>query len=165
MEGDGKQGEVGRGALYRVAYDEAVRALSEQLMALDRVRSHTGLLLSAAVVTTSFLGAQALNGTGLNLAAWMALGSFVGLALISLAILMPRRWEFSVNPHEVIRKYVEADAAAPIEDLHRDLSLYMHRSYVKNWEGLNWLATLMQAFSIALTAEVIFWVIAIASTG
>jgi len=45
MEGDGDQGEGGRGALYKVAYEETVRALSEQQMAIDSLRSRAGLLL------------------------------------------------------------------------------------------------------------------------
>jgi hypothetical protein len=48
--------------LYKVAYDEAVRALSEQRDAIDSFRTRAGLLLSAAAITTSFLGAQALEG-------------------------------------------------------------------------------------------------------
>jgi hypothetical protein len=53
---------VSQDLLYKVVYDEAVRALSEQQAAIESVRSRAGLLLSAAAVTTSFLGAQALQG-------------------------------------------------------------------------------------------------------
>jgi len=55
-------GHADKDLLYRVAYDEAVRALSEQQGVIDSFRTRTGLLLSAAAITTSFLGAQALNG-------------------------------------------------------------------------------------------------------
>jgi hypothetical protein len=64
-------------ALYKVAYDEAVRALSEQQAAIESVRARAGLLLSAAAVTTSFLGAQALQGASSNLFSWLALLGFV----------------------------------------------------------------------------------------
>lgn len=64
--------------LYKVPYDEAVRALSEQQgvidsFLIDSFRTRAGLLLSAAAITTSFLGAQALNGGDSNLAAWLGL--------------------------------------------------------------------------------------------
>jgi hypothetical protein len=46
---------------YRIAYEEAVRALSQQHEMIDSLRTRAGLLLPAAAITTSFLGAQALD--------------------------------------------------------------------------------------------------------
>lgn len=53
--------DADKDSLYKVAYDEAVRALSEQQGAIESFRTRAGLLLSAAAITTSFLGAQALD--------------------------------------------------------------------------------------------------------
>lgn len=150
--------------LYQVAYEEAVRALSEQQAVIDSFRTRAGLLLSAAAITTSFLGAQALNGGNSNIAAWLALFGFVGVAAISLAILWPRRWEFTANPRALIQTYIEAEEPSPIDELHRDLSLHMHNSYVENRHGLEQLAVFFQIASGLLTMEVILWIIAIAST-
>lgn len=150
--------------LYKVAYDEAVRALSEQQGAIDGFRSRAGLLLSAAAITTSFLGAQALDGGDSNPATWLAMIGFVGVAVVSLAILWPRRWEFTANPRDVIQTYIEAAEPAPIDELHRDLSLHMHSSYVENRAGLEQLAIFFQAASALLTVEVVLWIAAIAST-
>ena len=107
--------------LYKVAYDEAVRALAEQQGAIESFRTRAGLLLSAAAITTSFLGAQALDGG-------------------------------------------QADEPAPIEELHRDLSLHMHNSYLENREGLEQLSVFFQVASGLLTIEVVLWIWAIAST-
>lgn len=87
MEGDGRQREIGRDPLYRVAYEEAIRALSLQQEVIESIRGRAGLLLSAASITTSFLGAQALDGGRSGLVAWLALSIFVGVAV--------GRWEFS----------------------------------------------------------------------
>jgi hypothetical protein len=46
---------------YRLAYDEAVRALTRQQSALDEFRTRAGILLSGAAIATSFLGGQALD--------------------------------------------------------------------------------------------------------
>ena len=150
--------------LYKVAYEEAVRALSEQQGAIDSFRTRAGLLLSAAAITTSFLGAQALDGGDSNIATWLAMTAFVGVAVASLAILWPRRWEFTANPRAVIQTYIEADEPAPLDELHRDLSLHMHNSYIENREGQEQLSVLFQVASGLLTVEVILWIIAIAST-
>jgi len=92
---------VAKGQLYKVAYDEAVRALSEQQGAIDNLRARAGLLFSAAAITTSFLGAQALRGGSLNFSSWLALLTFFAMAATSLTILWPRRWEGAANPREV----------------------------------------------------------------
>lgn len=150
--------------LYGVAYDEAVRALSEQQAVIDSFRTRAGLVLSAAAITTSFLGAQALEGGHSHWAAWLALVAFIGVAVMSLAILWPRRWEFTANPQEVIQTYIESSDPAPIEELHRDLSLHMHNSYTDNRKGLEQLAAFFQVASGLLAVEVVLWIIAIAST-
>ena len=151
--------------LYRVAYDEAVRALSEQQVMIDSFRTRTGLLLSTAAITTSFLGAQALKVGDLTPPVWLAMAGFAGVALASLAILWPRRWEFATGPSKVINVYIEAEEPAPIESVHRDLSIHMFSSYNENQAGLGQLALFFQIASGLLTAEVILWIIAIASTG
>lgn len=150
--------------LYRVAYDEAVRALSEQQGVIDSFRTRAGLVLSAAAITTSFLGAQALEGGSSPWTAWLALVAFVGVALVSLGILWPRRWEFTANPRDVIRTYIESEEPAPIDELHRDLSLHMHDSYSVNRQGLEQLAVFFQIACGLLALEVVLWIIAIAST-
>lgn len=150
-------------SLYEVAYNEAVRALSEQQGAIESFRTRAGLLLSATAITTSFLGAQALDGGDSNITVWLAMTGFIGVAVVSLAILWPRRWEFTANPRDVIQTYIEAENPAPIEELHRDLSLHMHNSYLENRAGLEQLAIFFQIASGLLTVEVILWIIAIAS--
>jgi hypothetical protein len=157
-------GDADKDILYRVAYDEAVRALSEQQVAIDSVRSRTGLLLSAAAVTTSFLGAQALKVGDPTPAAWLAMAGFAGVSLASLAILWPRRWEFFTGPAEIIDTYIEADEPARVELVHRDLSIHMLSSYNDNKVGLGQLALFFQIGSCLLTVEVVLWIISIAST-
>lgn len=156
--------EGDKGALYRVAYEEALRALSEQRVAVDSLRTRAGLLFSVAAITTSFLGAQALGDGESDISSWLALAAFVGVAVTSLAILWPRSWEFAINLRGLIQRHIEAERPAPIERLHRELSLHMHRSYLENWKGLSRLATLFQIASALLSIEVILWIIAIAST-
>jgi hypothetical protein len=91
------KGDAGRDALYKVAYDEAVRALSDQRLEIDSVHSRTGLLLSVAAIATSFLGARALEGGSLTPMSWLALTSFITTALASLAVLLPSQEEFSAD--------------------------------------------------------------------
>lgn len=149
--------------LYKVAYDEAVRARSEQQAVIESFRTRAGLLFSAAAIATSFLGAQALRGGQLNLSSWAALFCFIAVASSSLAVLWPRKWEGGADPREVIETYIEAPDVASIEELQRDLSIYIYDSCEENREGLRQLAVLLQAGSALLALEVAFWMISIAA--
>lgn len=122
--------------LYQVAYDEAVRVLSEQRAMIESFRNRAGLLFSAAAVTASLLGPRALHSQGWDPAIWLAMLCVLGVAAVSLGIFWPRRWESVVNPRQVIETYVESAEASPVEELHRDLSIYMHSSSLENKEGL-----------------------------
>jgi hypothetical protein len=148
--------------LYKVAYDEAVRALAEQRQAIDSFHVRAGLLISAAAITTSFLGAEALGGGDLNFASWLAVFCFVAVAIASLAVLWPRDRDVVLGPRDVIEAYVESAEPASIEDLHRELSLHMHGSYLENKAGLRKLVVFLQIASVLLVIEVLFWIIAIA---
>lgn len=95
-----------------------MRALAEQQGAIESFRTRAGLLLSAAAITTSFLGAQALDGGHSNAVP----GVFVSVAVASLGVLWPRRWEFTASPRDVIQINVEADEPASIEGPWRSSS-------------------------------------------
>jgi hypothetical protein len=150
--------------LYKVAYDEAVRALSEQQAVIESFRSRAGLLFSAAAVTTSFLGAQGFRSGDPVLASWLALACFIAVAGAALAVLWPQRWEGAASPREVIEAYIEVSGVASVEELHRDLSISLHRSYMENRGGLRQLAALLQLASGFLTVEVALWIVALAGT-
>jgi hypothetical protein len=146
--------------LYKVAYDEAVRALSEQQAIIESFRNRAGLIFSAAAVTASLLGSHTLQGDNWDPVVWLAMLCFLGVAAASLGIFWPRRWESAVNPRQVIVTYIETVEAAPVEELHRDLSIHMHNSYLDAEEGLDQFALLLQIASGLLTLEVILWMIA-----
>jgi len=68
----------------------------------------------------------------------------------------------AVNPREVIETF-ESNESVSAEELHRDLSLHMHRSYTQNHEGLEKLILLLRLASGALALEVVLWIAAIAA--
>lgn len=76
----------------------------------------------------------------------------------------PRRWEFSADPGILIKGYVEGTGSAFSGELHRDLALHLHGSYLMNRKRLDRLAILFQAASGLVALDVILWIIAIASS-
>jgi hypothetical protein len=150
--------------LYRLAYEEAVRALSEQQAVIDSFRNRAGLLLSSTAITTSFLGAQFLDGSALTATTWAAIAAFAGVAISALAMLWPQPWEFTANPLDIIKTYEARGDAAPIDEIHRELSFHMHKSYAENSAGLRRLTLFFQIASGLLTLEVFLWILSLATS-
>jgi hypothetical protein len=150
--------------IYKVAYDEAVRALAEQQTVIESFRTRAGLLLSVAAVTTSFLGAQAFEVGHASLFSWLALLTFAAGSAASLAILWPRPWEFTASPRGVIESSVDSVESIRVDELYRALSLDMYGSYLENQLGLKQFAVFFQSAACLLTIEVALWIVAIAST-
>jgi hypothetical protein len=89
---------------YRLAYEEATRALDEQQRAVDELRARAGTLFAAAAIATSFFGGQVLHRGHVPAIAWVAIACFIALAFCVLAILWPRRdWQFVLSPAALTR--------------------------------------------------------------
>jgi hypothetical protein len=147
------------GASYALAFDEGVRALSEQQDVIDSFMTRSGLLLSGAAIATSFLGQAALEH-GTTVFTWLAIGLFAALGAAVIAILWPRNdWEYSVRPELLIANYIEHPDPLSLEEIHRDLALHMDRSYLRNRGQLLRLVWLFRLASILLTIEVVAWVV------
>lgn len=150
---------------YRLAYDEGVRGLAHKQSRLDDFRARAGIVLSAAAIATSLLGAQALDRGSPSLWAWIALACFVGVGTFTMLLLWPRTWEFTAVPRRIIGIYVEAPDPLPVPMIHRDLALHMEDSYIRNEVGLEKLV-LWFRFALGLLAlEVVSWTVEIATRG
>lgn len=117
--------------------------------------------VTAAAITTSFLAGHALTN-GLNPLPCMALVGFVAVCALTLAILWPRRWEFSVVPSELAADDSSDGSGVGVEGLYQDLAINMDRSYVENASEIGRLAILFQAASVLLIGETILWIVSIA---
>lgn len=151
--------------VYGLVYDEAVRALDDQRSVLDNMRTRSGIVLSAAAITTSFFGGLALRDGDPGPLAWGAVAAFVVCGVAGLATLFPlERWEFRASPASLIALI---DRASPsLEAIQRDLSLHMERSWLANERRMQ--ATMvwpLRVATIALVAEVLAWVLDLAGIG
>ena len=75
---------------FKIVYDEAIRALNLQRAGIDSLRARVGFLVSAAAISTSFLGGLALTGRTGDAGSWAAIGLFVAFGAVSLRVLWPR---------------------------------------------------------------------------
>lgn len=155
----------GEDALFEVAYEEATRALSEQLSLIDSFRTRAGLLLSAAAITTSVLGSQGLGRAPIGYAAWAALVAFFAVAVLSLAILWPRQRRFAADSAEIVKGHITSDSSRSVIDLRWALTTQMHQSCASSWEDLTQIATLFEIAAGLLVTEILSWIVSIAPIG
>jgi hypothetical protein len=150
---------------YRLAYDEAVRTLSEQRQYLDNLGTRAGILLSAAAIATSFLGGQSLRTGGPTGTSWVAIALFFLLGVVVVLILWPRTgWEFAATPRRLVATYIETEEPLDISGIYRDLSFHMEDSYVKNQDRIDRLIVYLRVASGLLTLEIVTWIVDLATT-
>jgi hypothetical protein len=100
---------------YELAYEEARRALDGQERALTAFRTRAGVVLSAAAITTSFLGGQALTKHGFTTLSWIAIGAFAVLGVATLCVLWPDHdWQFEAIRNQLISTYIEREDAVDV---------------------------------------------------
>jgi hypothetical protein len=77
-----------------------------------------------------------------------------------LGILWPRRdWEYVMRPELLVENYIEHPQPLHMSQIHRDLALYMDRSYLQNRGQLLRLTWLFRLASVLLVVEVVAWVV------
>jgi hypothetical protein len=147
-------------AVYKLAFDEALRSIGDQRHTLETVRARGGILLSAASVVTSFLGGQALADGDLGVAGWLAIASFGGVGLFALAMLLLKgRLSFHVSPTQLIVGYIEGESTPPLADIYRDLSINFENGVESNSEFIRRLDAIFAAGALMLMVELICWII------
>ena len=147
-------------------YKESLRALTQQQAVLDNLRTRTGILLSAAAISSSFLGAQALADSDPTVWSWCAIGSFAVLGLLLVAVLLPRGdWYFSQNVDQLESVFGkrETNGRASLETIQHDLAHANQDAWSYNAYKIN---KLFMQFNLAagfLVLEIAFWLVDLAS--
>jgi hypothetical protein len=141
-----------------LAYQESVRGLDMQSLALDELRSRTGVLIAAASVSSALLGAAAL-GQHTHPSGWTYAGIAVFLVVIGLClyILVPTEWEFVYPPKALIETYVDGDAS--MSEMYDSMAKGNAETRKTNAKRLKPLYTAFTFASVALGADVFVWLI------
>jgi hypothetical protein len=140
-------------SLEQMMYDVAVRSLDEQRSALDELRARTGTLLTAASLIASFLGAVAIDRSGLS--AWVigALLAFGVSVTLSIYVLLPKAGLiFALDAP------VTYAALYPLRDdeheVHRRLASWLQTFRGRNGRSIRWLTRAFGLAGFALLVEI-----------
>lgn len=141
----------------RIAYQESVRGLEMQVRELDELRSRTGLLLAAASVVTSFLGAEVLKQDGMTTLAVLAILAFLGVVACTLVILSPRTgWHFVQSAKKLLEDWTGEDSYGDFAAMQRFLAEHLEDEWDHNHEKLGRLYCLFQIAIGLLGVEIVF---------
>ena len=142
------------------AYQEALRGVTQQQDVLKDIRGRASTLLGVASISTSFLGGLALEKHKPHGLGWIAIGAFVLVGGLTLLMLLPQRgWVFRFSAKRLISDYVEAQPAAELSDMQRDLALHLENHYVANDKRLDGLFWLFRIASTVLVVEIVIWLL------
>ena len=141
---------------------EARRAIDFQHSSLNELRSRTGLILAAASVSASFIGAGLASGDhSLGFLGGLALVAFVIAVGSCIRVLMPAQgWWFATSPAVLIEDWVDIDRGEASMTLHLAKSLEGH--YDRNRQKLDDLFVWFQVAAISVAAEVILGALRVA---
>lgn len=141
---------------FRLAYDEAVRALRAQADEHGSLRTRAGTILATSLVVTSFFGGQAVarNGPASSLA-WLAVGAFLLAGGLSLGVLFPTDLRFASDVGDVVTLIENATATS---DPHRELSLSLAGRLDANRVRIAAMRWTFRASAIAVLAETVLWI-------
>jgi hypothetical protein len=149
-------------ASFRLAYDEAVRALRGQAEALGGLRQRASTVLATTLVVTSFFGGQALaRGASPNSTGWLAVVAFGVAGVLSVIVLFPADLRFSTDVESVVGL---VERVSPDAEPYRELSLALSRLYTTNNGRIALLLWTFRGAAIALLVEALLWILFLAGT-
>ncbi len=137
-----------------MAYDIALRSLERQERSLDDLRARTGVLLGAASLAVSFLGAEVFERSapaGLILAVLL---SFVVAVGASGFVLLPdARVSFAASGSAMyVRLY---DHRHDLAEVYRRLAYELDRAWSRNDERIQAIALAYRVAAAAFAAEIL----------
>lgn len=146
----------------RLAYDASPHALEQQQRVLEEIRSRTGILLAAASLSASFLGARVFSDHGSVALSVLALIALVVTLVLGTLVLAPRAQViFSVSGTVLYEQLLDVDDCT---DQHRYLASWLDKIWEANEPVVRGLTRRFEVAAGALVLQILFWALAIGDT-
>jgi hypothetical protein len=149
---------------YELAYEASVRAVEDQARLLESVRSRAGTLFAATAIVTSVLGGQTLSkepAHALHPVSYVggAIGFFIAISLLTLAMLVPYRMRFSISAGAVLELVATSSAAQPTAvEVLREIALRYEKMYEVNAPRVRLVLLCSRLAILCILGEVAFWI-------
>lgn len=147
---------------FRVAYEEAVRALRAQADTFSGIRQRASTVLATSMVVTAFFGGQAIaSGASPSATGWLAVVAFLAAGVLSLLVLFPSDPRFETDTDAVVTL---VEHAAPGREPLRELALVLASQYGENRRRIARLQSIFRIGAVALVIEVLLWILFLAES-
>ena len=145
-----------------VVYEQAVRAVEQQVRQVDELRSRAAIILAASGVVTGFLGRSAVEA-GPGPFGFLAIVAFVVSALATIWVLLPRwdSWEFSIDAKALAPYFLNDAKPEPPDALFKYLAHAIQDDFEHNRGLLDRLYVGFTWACCALAVEVVLWFLAL----
>jgi hypothetical protein len=149
--------------LTEMSYHAALRSLDLQERGVEQLRARTGTLLAASSLTASFLGAQAIQRTGIDLPGALALVALGASIVLCIYVLLPKsKFVFDIEPSRMYEALLEV--AADESELRRRLVYWLDSFWQANQDLINSLGRYYVAATVALLLQLALWSWALAAS-
>ena len=157
---------------YELAYEASVRAIEDQARVLEGVQNRAGTVLAAAAVVMSFFGSQAFgraeHSASLHLVSFAsaAVGAFVCVAVLVIAILLPRPLRFSLSAEKMLQGITASgrDEHLTTEDAYRIVARKHQRLFAVNNRPIRALQWHLRGAMLAFVVETILGIVVLERT-
>ena len=157
--------------MYRVAYEEGVRAVDDQIAELDSMRQRSVQFLAFVGSATAFLVGTGLGGAARTPAFYAVAATATVLALFSLTMvafillsiecrhgLHRVLWNFRLEPSTLVEKWIDPDVGAASEsEYYRALALQYDKMSAENDGPLKTVRRWYWLFLLLGSTQVMLW--------
>jgi len=143
----------------RLAYEASLRALDQQRRSLEELRARTGVLLAAAALSASFLGARALDRHASAIITSLAVVA-LGLTLLAgiRVLTLQEGLVFALSGSTLDTSLLFCRDRA---EQHRQLADWIDEISARNDPSLERLEMRLRLAATALAIQIVLWTVAI----
>lgn len=141
---------------HTIAYQEALRAVSDQQTALYALHGRASTLASAAAVVTGLVGLAQSDSRALGLPGLIAVLCLAGILVLVGLIIWPRRgqWRFHFQASRLYWSYIEGPRPLSSSQMQRDLALHLEAYFRANARQLDRFGNMLGVAILLLFIEV-----------
>ena len=143
-----------KGIRYSIAYEEALRAISDQQNALDALQNRAGTLASAGALATGLIALNRQRGP-MGAGGLVAVACLLGIILLTGIILWPRsKWRFHFWASKLHWDYIEGPNPATADVMRRDLALHLDSYLLANSQRMDRFGVLLSISIMLLFVDI-----------
>jgi hypothetical protein len=140
---------------YKIVLDEAIRSLNHQQTVIDSMRSRVTVIVAAAALVSSFIGAPAFQlNDHVTWPTRLGLLALLSVLICAAVICVPRKWVFRSSANMLVQAI---DAGFSLDEFRKRYSLDLEKWVDENEKKIRGMHWWFVGALGSLLAELLFW--------